>query len=170
MLSHLPELTDAGVAAFFDGWMGNAPLHTIDLSHTVWEISQKMFRTFDSLIVAPTLARVECLNIHFQAPTLSQLTSMHFYRMEEGLKNWDAVPPHTACISKSSSKSSSSPSTAVFQFGGRQATIFQLFFVGSECVSSNTSRDTGSLSAIGSVFMASFCVFLAKRSARYTGG
>lgn len=52
---------------------------------TVWEISQK--RVIDMAADRGAfICQSQSLNIHLQAPTLGQLTSMHFYGWKKGLK------------------------------------------------------------------------------------
>ncbi|KAG5651729.1 ribonucleoside reductase large subunit Cdc22 [Sphagnurus paluster] len=52
---------------------------------TVWEISQK--KVIDlSADRGAFICQSQSLNIHLQAPTLGQLTSMHFYGWKKGLK------------------------------------------------------------------------------------
>lgn len=52
---------------------------------TVWEISQK--KVIDMAADRGAfICQSQSLNIHLQAPTLGQLTSMHFYGWKKGLK------------------------------------------------------------------------------------
>lgn len=52
---------------------------------TVWEISQK--KVIDlSADRGAYICQSQSLNVHLQAPTLGQLTSMHFYGWKKGLK------------------------------------------------------------------------------------
>lgn len=52
---------------------------------TVWEISQKKVLDLAADRGA-FICQSQSLNIHLQAPTLGQLTSMHFYGWKKGLK------------------------------------------------------------------------------------
>ncbi|KAF8221134.1 ribonucleotide reductase alpha subunit [Tricholoma matsutake] len=52
---------------------------------TVWEISQKKIIDL-SADRGAFICQSQSLNIHLQAPTLGQLTSMHFYGWKKGLK------------------------------------------------------------------------------------
>ena len=52
---------------------------------TVWEISQK--KVLDLAVDQGVfICQSQSLNVHLQSPTLSQLTSIHFYGWKKGLK------------------------------------------------------------------------------------
>ncbi|KAM3129332.1 ribonucleotide-diphosphate reductase subunit rnr1 [Paramecium bursaria] len=55
------------------------------LYKTVWEISQKAILNL-ALARAPFIDQSQSLNIHLAEPNMSQMTSMHFYAWERGLK------------------------------------------------------------------------------------
>jgi len=56
-----------------------------EIYKTVWEISQK--KVIDMAADRGAyICQSQSLNIHLQAPTLGQLTSMHFYGWKKGLK------------------------------------------------------------------------------------
>jgi len=52
---------------------------------TVWEISQKKVINL-TMDHGAFICQSQSMNIHLQAPTLGQLTSMHFYGWKKGLK------------------------------------------------------------------------------------
>ena len=63
----------------------NIPDDTKAIYKTVWEISQK--KVIDlAADRGAFICQSQSLNIHLQAPTLGQLTSMHFYGWKKGLK------------------------------------------------------------------------------------
>lgn len=63
----------------------NIPDRVKAVYKTVWEISQK--KVIDlSADRGAFIDQSQSLNIHLQAPTLGQLTSMHFYGWKKGLK------------------------------------------------------------------------------------
>ncbi|KAG6844039.1 ribonucleoside reductase large subunit Cdc22 [Tephrocybe sp. NHM501043] len=63
----------------------NIPDNVKAIYKTVWEISQK--KVIDlSADRGAFICQSQSLNIHLQAPTLGQLTSMHFYGWKKGLK------------------------------------------------------------------------------------
>lgn len=61
------------------------PQDVRDVFKTVWEISQR--RIIDlAADRAPFVCQSQSLNIHMRSPSISQLTSMHFYGWQRGLK------------------------------------------------------------------------------------
>ncbi|KAG5645982.1 ribonucleoside reductase large subunit Cdc22 [Asterophora parasitica] len=63
----------------------NIPDNVKAIYKTVWEISQK--KVIDlSADRGAFICQSQSLNVHLQAPTLGQLTSMHFYGWKKGLK------------------------------------------------------------------------------------
>ncbi|CAD8048764.1 unnamed protein product [Paramecium primaurelia] len=73
--------------------MNNGSVQNIDeipnnikqLYKTVWEISQKAILNL-ATSRAPFIDQSQSLNIHMAEPTMSKVTSMHFYAWEKGLK------------------------------------------------------------------------------------
>ncbi|KAF8644660.1 hypothetical protein AX16_008320 [Volvariella volvacea WC 439] len=63
----------------------NIPAETKQIYKTVWEISQKKVLDLAADRGA-FICQSQSLNVHLQAPTLGQLTSMHFYGWKKGLK------------------------------------------------------------------------------------
>ncbi|KIY71664.1 hypothetical protein CYLTODRAFT_418565 [Cylindrobasidium torrendii FP15055 ss-10] len=63
----------------------NIPDATKAIYKTVWEISQKKVLDLAADRGA-FICQSQSLNVHLQAPTLGQLTSMHFYGWKKGLK------------------------------------------------------------------------------------
>ncbi|TFL01742.1 ribonucleotide reductase [Pterulicium gracile] len=61
------------------------PADTKAIYKTVWEISQKKVLDLAADRGA-FICQSQSLNVHLQAPTLGQLTSMHFYGWKKGLK------------------------------------------------------------------------------------
>jgi len=61
------------------------PDHVKAIYKTVWEISQKKVLDLAADRGA-YICQSQSLNVHLQAPTLGQLTSMHFYGWKKGLK------------------------------------------------------------------------------------
>ena len=71
-----------------NGSVANIPTIPDDIKQiykTVWEISQKVVIDLAADRGA-FICQSQSLNIHLQAPTLRQLTSMHFYGWKKGLK------------------------------------------------------------------------------------
>ncbi|KAG0149282.1 hypothetical protein CROQUDRAFT_89370 [Cronartium quercuum f. sp. fusiforme G11] len=65
----------------------NIPVKMKAVYKTVWEISQKVFVIIDlAADRGAFIDQSQSLNIHLQAPTFGQLTSMHFYAWKKGLK------------------------------------------------------------------------------------
>lgn len=63
----------------------NIPADVKAIYKTVWEISQK--KVIDlAADRGAFICQSQSLNVHLQAPTLGQLTSMHFYGWKKGLK------------------------------------------------------------------------------------
>ncbi|KAH8818731.1 ribonucleotide reductase alpha subunit [Flagelloscypha sp. PMI_526] len=63
----------------------NIPADIKAIYKTVWEISQKKILDLAADRGA-YICQSQSLNVHLQAPTLGQLTSMHFYGWKKGLK------------------------------------------------------------------------------------
>lgn len=63
----------------------NIPDDVKAIYKTVWEISQKKVLDL-AADRGPFICQSQSLNVHLQAPTLGQLTSMHFYGWKKGLK------------------------------------------------------------------------------------
>ncbi|PPQ64159.1 hypothetical protein CVT24_008794, partial [Panaeolus cyanescens] len=63
----------------------NIPDDTKAIYKTVWEISQKKVLDLAADRGA-FICQSQSLNVHLQAPTMGQLTSMHFYGWKKGLK------------------------------------------------------------------------------------
>ena len=63
----------------------NIPDNVKAIYKTVWEISQKKVLDLAADRGA-YICQSQSLNVHLQAPTLGQLTSMHFYGWKKGLK------------------------------------------------------------------------------------
>ena len=63
----------------------NIPDDVKAIYKTVWEISQKKVLDLAADRGA-FICQSQSLNVHLQAPTLGQLTSMHFYGWKKGLK------------------------------------------------------------------------------------
>lgn len=63
----------------------NIPSDVKAIYKTVWEISQKKVLDLAADRGA-YICQSQSLNVHLQAPTLGQLTSMHFYGWKKGLK------------------------------------------------------------------------------------
>src|ERR1700722_19887754 len=63
----------------------NAPRSAARSKTFVWEISQKKVLDLAADRGA-FICQSQSLNVHLQAPTLGQLTSMHFYGWKRGLK------------------------------------------------------------------------------------
>ncbi|MBW0486176.1 hypothetical protein O181_025891 [Austropuccinia psidii MF-1] len=63
----------------------NIPTHMKAVYKTVWEISQRVIIDMAADRGA-FIDQSQSLNIHLQAPTFGQLTSMHFYAWKKGLK------------------------------------------------------------------------------------
>ncbi|CAD8060706.1 unnamed protein product [Paramecium sonneborni] len=61
------------------------PNNIKQLYKTVWEISQKAILNL-ATSRAPFIDQSQSLNIHMAEPTMSKVTSMHFYAWEKGLK------------------------------------------------------------------------------------
>lgn len=61
------------------------PAHIKALYKTVWEISQKAIIDMAADRGA-FICQSQSMNLHLQAPTFGQLTSMHFYAWQKGLK------------------------------------------------------------------------------------
>ncbi|CAK82287.1 unnamed protein product (macronuclear) [Paramecium tetraurelia] len=61
------------------------PTNIKQLYKTVWEISQKAILNL-ATSRAPFIDQSQSLNIHMAEPTMSKVTSMHFYAWEKGLK------------------------------------------------------------------------------------
>jgi ribonucleotide reductase alpha subunit len=61
------------------------PADTKAIYKTVWEISQKKILDL-AADRGPFICQSQSLNVHLQAPTMGQLTSMHFYGWRKGLK------------------------------------------------------------------------------------
>src|SRR5258707_10872701 len=63
----------------------NIPADVKAIYKTVWEISQKKVLDLAADRGA-YICQSQSLNVHLQAPTMGQLTSMHFYGWKRGLK------------------------------------------------------------------------------------
>lgn len=63
----------------------NIPADVKAIYKTVWEISQKKVLDLAADRGA-YICQSQSLNVHLQAPTMGQLTSMHFYGWKKGLK------------------------------------------------------------------------------------
>lgn len=61
------------------------PIEIRDLYKTVWEIKQKVIIDL-AADRAPYICQSQSLNIHIAEPTVSKLSSMHFYGWKKGLK------------------------------------------------------------------------------------
>jgi len=62
----------------------NIPANVKAIYKTVWEISQKVLDLAADR--GAYICQSQSLNVHLQAPTTGQLTSMHLYGWKKGLK------------------------------------------------------------------------------------
>jgi ribonucleoside-diphosphate reductase subunit M1 len=60
-----------------NGSVQNIPADVKAIYKTIWEISQK--KVLDLADGGAYICQSQSLNVHLQAPTMEQLTSMHFY-------------------------------------------------------------------------------------------